>query len=72
MVDVVTRSNTSGIVSIRFRAPSSLGVGVWSDTVTLSFCEDEACQQPLEGSPQVIYAQLVVTPDLREAPAGYR
>lgn len=65
MVNLVTQSELSGLITIRFKPSTALGVGVYDDTVKLSFCEDEECRVPLDGSPQVLLVQLVVVSDPR-------
>jgi hypothetical protein len=65
MVNLVTQSELSGLITIRFKPSATLGVGVYDDTVKLSFCEDEECKAPLDGSPQVLLVQLVVVADPR-------
>jgi hypothetical protein len=39
---------------IWFKDQSSLGPGVYKDEITLSVCEDQACQRPVSGSPWVV------------------
>src|SRR6185437_14266923 len=39
-------------INVQFQTPSTLGVGVYHDTITLSECYDQACTQGVTGSPQ--------------------
>jgi len=59
--DVSGPSGTPVSVSISFRSPSSLGPGVYADTVTLETCYDKACSQQLANSPQTVQVQYTVT-----------
>ena len=48
-------------IDIQFKAPSSLGAGVYTDSVQISACYDQACTQQLANSPQVVQVQYTVT-----------
>jgi len=50
---------TANIV-ITFKAPGSLGLGVYKDTVTISACYDQACTRLLGASPQSVAVQYQV------------
>jgi outer membrane protein assembly factor BamB len=62
---ISTLSDASGAspveIDIQFKSPSSLGVGVYTDSVQISACYDQACTQPLANSPQVVQVQYTVT-----------
>ena len=65
---IVTISDASGsspvAINIQFKSPSSLGAGVYTDTVQISGCYDQACTQPLANSPQEVQVQYTVTGSL--------
>jgi outer membrane protein assembly factor BamB len=62
---IATISDASGsspvAINIQFKSPSSLGAGVYTDTVQISGCYDQACTQPLANSPQEVQVQYTVT-----------
>lgn len=48
-------------VQITFRAPSSLAMGTYSDTVFVSLCYDSTCNQMVDGSPKEVAVQYTIT-----------
>jgi outer membrane protein assembly factor BamB len=48
-------------LSIQFKSPQSLGVGVYQDTVSVSVCYDQACSQPVTNSPQNVAVTYTVS-----------
>ena len=63
-VSVANGSSTieaTGRVNINFKAPGSLGVGTYTDTVTVTACYDQGCAQPLGNTPQTLSVQYTVT-----------
>jgi len=65
---IATMSDASGpspvAINIQFKSPSSLGAGVYTDTVQIYACYDQACTQPLANSPQEVQVQYTVTGSL--------
>jgi outer membrane protein assembly factor BamB len=65
---IATISDASGsspvAINIQFKSPSSLGAGVYTDTVQISGCYDQACTQPLANSPQEVQVQYTITGSL--------
>ena len=65
---IATISDASGsspvAINIQLKSPSSLGAGVYTDTVQISGCYDQACTQPLANSPQEVQVQYTVTGSL--------
>jgi len=58
----ITASDTTGNYTIQFDSPTSLGVGMYQDTVTLEGCYDSACTQQVNNSPQTVSVTYTVTP----------
>ena len=62
---IATLTDASGSspvsINIQFKSPSSLGVGVYTDTVQISACYDQACTQQIVNSPQQVQVQYTVT-----------
>ena len=56
----VTGANT-GQLTLTAKAPAALGLGKYSDTVSIRACLDTACSQPIGGSPQTITVTYDVT-----------
>lgn len=50
------------ILSLVFQSPSTLGVGTYTDTVTVKGCYDQACTQQVSGSPQTVSVTYTITP----------
>lgn len=50
------------VVSVNFKNPALLAPGTYSDSITLSACVDGSCGTAVQGSPQTIAVQYVVTP----------
>ena len=48
-------------VTIQFQTPASLGAGVYTDTINLEGCYDQACTQQVTGSPVSVQVQFTVT-----------
>ena len=47
-------------INIQFKSPSSLAAGVYTDTVEISACSDQACTQQISNSPQRVQVQYTV------------
>lgn len=60
-----------GQVVIEMKAPATLGVGTFTDTVTVRACLDAKCVNELAGSPAAISVQYTVS-DSVPGPNGYR
>jgi outer membrane protein assembly factor BamB len=58
------QNGSSLAVNVVFKSPASLGVGTYSDTVTINVCYDQACSQPISNSPLNIPVTYVVTQPL--------
>ncbi len=61
-ISSVASVDTSGDISIQFKSPSSIGAGIYQDTVTIEGCYDQACTQQVQGSPQTISVTYTVLP----------
>lgn len=61
-VNFVPVSASKAEYSIAFKPSISLGVGTFTDTVTVAGCYDKACTQPVAGSPQTVKVSLTITP----------
>ena len=53
-------SATTALATIVFKTPSSLGAGIFTDTLKLYVCEDSQCQTQVENSPQTIAVTYTV------------
>jgi outer membrane protein assembly factor BamB len=53
--------NGGADISLTFKAPSTLGVGTYTDTVTIQACKDQACTGQYDNSPQSVSVTYVVT-----------
>lgn len=49
--------------TVQFKSPASLGVGIYTDTITVLGCSDSGCTQQLQSSPQTIKVTYVVQAD---------
>jgi outer membrane protein assembly factor BamB len=60
----VNQSTQNGveILSLVFQGPSTLGVGTYTDTVTVKGCYDSACTQQVSGSPQSVSVTYTISP----------
>jgi outer membrane protein assembly factor BamB len=58
-------SAVNGVVgfTINFRSPASLGVGTYTDTITMEGCNDSACTEQIQDSPQTIKVTYIVQAD---------
>jgi outer membrane protein assembly factor BamB len=58
-------SSANGAVSltIQFKSPASLGIGTYTDTITVEGCYDSACASQIQGSPQTIKVTYIVQAD---------
>jgi hypothetical protein len=58
-------SGADGVISytITFRSPASLGVGIYTDTITMHGCYDSACSQEIQDSPLTITVTYIVQAD---------
>jgi hypothetical protein len=54
-------NGAAGDFTLRFKSPSSLGVGTYVDTVTIKACTDSSCQQSISGSPASVQVTYVVS-----------
>jgi outer membrane protein assembly factor BamB len=54
-----------GVISftIQFKSPASLGVGTYTDTITMVGCYDSACANQIQDSPQTIKVTYIVQAD---------
>ena len=72
---IVGRYTTNGIASVSwamngvvsdnmvtFKNPASIGIGTYTDTVTITACYDQACSQQIGNSPQQVPVTYTVTP----------
>src|SRR5512146_2606474 len=48
-------------VTILFKSPEDLGVGVYKDVAQIMVCTDQACTQQISNSPQTVQLQYTVT-----------
>lgn len=55
-------------VTIQFQSPYALGVGTYNDRVQVSMCFDQACTQPLNGSPYTLQVDYTVGKSQLPAP----
>jgi outer membrane protein assembly factor BamB len=60
-VDFTDNGDTTATITLSFRAPAQLGVGVYTDTVTIYVCYDDRCARPVGNSPQTIAVEYRVT-----------
>ena len=51
----------TGTLTVNLKSPSSIGPGVYSDTITISVCYDAACTKEALGSPWVLPVTYTVT-----------
>src|SRR5260221_1930421 len=49
--------------TINFRSPALLGVGTYTDTITMERCNDSACTEQIQNSPQTIKVTYIVQAD---------
>lgn len=58
-------SSANGVIgfTINFKSPASLGVGTYTDTITMEGCYDSACTEQLQDSPQTIKVTYIVQAD---------
>ncbi len=49
--------------TITFKSPAALGVGTYTDTITMEGCYDSACTQQIQDSPQTIKVTYIVQAD---------
>jgi outer membrane protein assembly factor BamB len=49
--------------TIALKSPASLGVGTYTDTITMEGCYDSACTQQIQDSPQTIKVTYIVQAD---------
>ena len=58
-------SAVNGVVgfTINFRSPASLGVVNYTDTITMEGCNDSACTEQIQDSPQTIKVTYIVQAD---------
>jgi hypothetical protein len=56
-----TASGDTLQVQVAFRAPSSLGIGTYTDIIRVSLCFDSACTNLVNGSPREINVQYIVS-----------
>jgi outer membrane protein assembly factor BamB len=49
--------------TIQYKSPASLGVGTYTDTITMEGCYDSGCTQQLQDSPQTIKVTYIVQAD---------
>jgi len=51
----------TGTLTVNLKSPSSLGPGVYSDTILISVCYDSACTKEAQGSPWTLPVTYTVT-----------
>ena len=51
----------TGTLTVNLKGPSSMGPGVYSDTILISVCYDLACTKPATGSPWTLPVAYTVT-----------
>jgi outer membrane protein assembly factor BamB len=56
-------ANEAIAFNITFRSPASLGVGTYTDTITMEGCYDSGCSQQLQDSPMTIKVTYIVQAD---------
>src|SRR5271166_1622077 len=61
----IQESAVNGAVgfTISFKSPASLGVGIYTDTITMEGCYDSACTEQIQDSPQTIKVIYTVEAD---------
>lgn len=59
-VDVPAGPVSAPQVSLVFKSPQAVGVGVYIDTLSIAVCFDAACTQPVPGSPLALRAAYTV------------
>jgi hypothetical protein len=57
-------SGNGAQLAVRYRAPSGLPPGLYQDTITITACLDDACVNPLAGSPTTIQSTYQIGNDL--------
>jgi outer membrane protein assembly factor BamB len=60
-ISAITDPDSNGDLQIQFKDPSTLGVGVYNDTITLEGCIDQACTEQINNSPLVVPVTYTVT-----------
>lgn len=60
-VTITSSTTTSAVISVQFASPSLLGLGTWTDTLTLGVYSDQALTQPIGNSPQAVATTYTVT-----------
>jgi hypothetical protein len=63
-------TTNSIIVSVMPKAPAILGVGTFTDQVTVKVCEDTSCRRHIEGSPKTVNVTYTVFNRLSVYPAA--
>lgn len=63
-------SSTPGHLELWYKSPITLGLGTFTDTVTVKSCLDPDCVNQLAGSPATVTVTSTVTPDLPSAPGN--
>ena len=48
---------------VQFKLPAALGLGTYTDTITMEGCYDSACTQPIQDSPLTITVTYIVQAD---------
>ena len=56
-------TNDAVSFNITFKAPGSLGLGTYTDTITMQGCYDSACNQQIDDSPLTITVTYIVQAD---------
>jgi len=56
-----TGDGSAANYTVQFKSPASLGVGTYTDTVTVQGCYDKACTQQVQNSPQSVSVTYSVT-----------
>ena len=59
--DIVWANSTAGRLRLLIRAPSTLGAGTYTGTVSVDICMDSTCAQHATGSPKTFAVSYVVS-----------
>lgn len=60
-VTIASSTSTSAVLSVQFASPSVLGLGTWTDTLSIGVYSDQAMTQPIGNSPQAVAITYTVT-----------
>jgi hypothetical protein len=60
-VTIASTTATAAVLSVQFAPPSALGLGTWTDTLSIGVYSDQALTQPIGNSPQSVATTYTVT-----------